>query len=59
MNATAGGGGVDLVQEEVNTPEFRQVRAARGRNTLLLYGCYNCPEEVPQGYCWLQELWPN
>ena len=55
MNATAGGGGVDLVQEEVNTPEFRQVRAARGRNTLLLYGCYNCPEEVPQGCCWLQE----
>ena len=58
MNVTAGGGGVDLVQEEVNAPEFRQVRAARGRNTLLLYGCYNCPEEVPQGCCWLQEYWP-
>ena len=55
MNATAGGGGVDLVQEKVNAPEFRQVRAARRRNTLLLYGCYNCPEEVSQGYCWLQE----
>ena len=49
MNATAGGGGADLVQEGVNAPEFRQVRAAQGRNTLLLYGCYNCPEEVPQG----------
>ena len=51
MNATAGGGGVDLVQKEVNALEFRQIRAARGHNTLLLYGYYNCPEEVPQGGC--------
>ena len=49
MNATAGGGGVDLVQETVNVPEFRQVRAARGHNTLLLYGCNNCPREDPSG----------
>ena len=59
VNATVDGGGVDLVQGEVNAPEFRQVRAARGRNTLLLYECYNYPEEVPQGCCWLQEYWPN
>ena len=43
MNATIGGGGVDLVQEEVNAPGFRQVRAARGRNTLLLCGCNILP----------------
>ena len=33
----------DLVQKEVNAPEFRQVRAARGCNTLFLYGCNNFP----------------
>ena len=38
MNTTAGGGGDDLVQKEVNAPKFRQIRDARGRNTLLLYG---------------------
>ena len=48
VNATTGDGGDDLVQREVNAPEFRQVRAARGRNTVLLYGCYNCHEGVPQ-----------
>ena len=40
------------MQEEVNAPEFRQVWAARGRNTLLLYELYECLEEVPQG-CFL------
>ena len=59
MNATAGGGGVDLVQEEVNAPEFRQIRTTRERNTLLLYRCNNYPGEVPQGCYWLQEYWPN
>ena len=40
-------GMIDLVQREVNAPEFRQVQAARGRNTLLLYGCNNYPEGDP------------
>ena len=47
VNATAGGGVIDLMQKEVNAPEVRQVRVARGRNTLLLYGCNNCPEGCP------------
>ena len=49
-------GTIDLVQREINAPEFRQVRAARGRNTLFLYGCNNFPWGGSlQEYVWLQE----
>ena len=36
VNATAGGGGDDLVQREVNAPKIRQVRTARG---VIPYSC--------------------
>ena len=34
---------ITLMQEKVGTPGFRQVRAARRRNTLLLYELYIYP----------------
>ena len=42
MSATAGGGGDDLAQEEVNAPEFRQVRAPGGGGVIP----YTCTDAI-------------